>query len=111
MSSQGIVERANFLRDCVYYSHESAQAGYDVGAALIPPNKTDAGGTVDHLAWLLQVQLTGAQRQECVNYLNTDRNGTGNYADTWNFDDPVDRDKKIRGLLYILGQHPTYQLR
>jgi hypothetical protein len=111
LSSQGMVERANFLRDCIYYSHESAQSGYDVGLALVPANKTDAGNTVDHLAWLLQVDLEDDQRQACVDYLNTDRNGTGNFSDPWDFNDDLDRDKKIRGLLYILGQHPSYQLR
>ena len=111
LSSQALVERANFLRDCIYYSHESPQAGYDVGLALIPANKTGDGEVVDQLAWLLQVDLEPNQRQAAIDYLNTDRNGTGNFADPWNFNDPVDRDKKIRGLLYILGQHPTYQIR
>ncbi|MCB9931975.1 MAG: DUF1800 domain-containing protein [Planctomycetes bacterium] len=111
LSSQAMVERANFLRDCVYYSHEAPQNGYDVGVELVPANKTSDAEVVDHLAWLLQVELENGQRQVCIDYLNTDRNGTGNFADPWDFNDPVDRDKKIRGLLYILGQHPTYQIR
>ncbi|MCA8912059.1 MAG: DUF1800 domain-containing protein [Planctomycetes bacterium] len=110
LSSQALLERANFLRDCVYYSHESAQSGVDVGD-LIPGNKTSAPEVVDHLAWLLQVELEANQRQACIDYLNTDRNSGGNFSDPWNFQDPVDRNKKIRGLLYILGQHPSYQLR
>lgn len=111
LSSQGMVERANFIRDCVYYSGESPQQGYDVGLALVPPNRTADHEVVDHLAWLLRVELTQAQRQECIDYLNTDRNSSGDFADPWDFSDPVDRDKKVRGLLYILAQHPSYHIR
>ncbi|MBZ0137527.1 MAG: DUF1800 domain-containing protein [Planctomycetes bacterium] len=111
LSSQAMLERSNFLRDCVYYSHESPQSGLDVGLALVPANRTNDNEVVDHLAWLMQVQLQPDQRQECIDYLNTDRNSSGNFADPWDFNDAVDRDKKVRGLLYILGQHPTYQIR
>ena len=111
LSSQAMLERTNFLRDCVYFSHESAQSGLDVGLSLVPSNRSQADEVVDHIAWLLQVQLQPDQRQECIDYLNTDRNGSGNFDDPWDFNDASDRDKKIRGLLYIMGQHPTYQIR
>ncbi len=111
LSSQALVERANFLRDCVYYRNEAPQAGYDVGKELIPPNMRSAGGVVEQLAFLMQVQLTAAQRAECLDYLNTDQNSTGVFADPFDFGDPDDRDKKVRGLLYILGQHPSYQIK
>jgi uncharacterized protein (DUF1800 family) len=111
LSSQAMVERANFLRDCVAYSNEAPQAGYDVGQALILPNESSDAQVVDRLTFLLQVTLTPAQRTECMAYLNTDRNASGNFAQPWNFNDGVQRNKKIRGLLYILGQHPTYHLR
>lgn len=81
LSSQAMVERANFLRDCVYYSHEAPQSGYDVGLALVPPNRSSAEDTVDHIAWLLQVELEAGQRQAAIDYLNTDRNSSGNFAD------------------------------
>ncbi|MCC7509583.1 MAG: DUF1800 domain-containing protein [Planctomycetes bacterium] len=110
LSSQAMVERANFLRDCVYYRNEAPQAGYDV-STLIPPNQTADWEVVDRLAFILQVELNPAQRAECITYLNTDRNSGGNFAQPWNFNDAVQKEKKIRGLLYILGQHPTYQLR
>lgn len=111
LSSQGLVERANFLRDCIHYSHESPQSGYDVGLALIPANRTHDAGVVEHLAWLLQVTLQDDQRQACIDYLNSDRNSGGVIAQPWDFGDSVQRNKKIRGLLYIMGQHPTYQIR
>lgn len=111
LSSQAMLERANFLRDCVYYSHESAQSGYDVGLAIVPANRTQDHEVVDHIAWLLQVELQPDQRQACIDYLNTDRNSSGDFPDPWDFYDATDRDKKIRGLLYIMGQHPTYQIR
>ncbi|MBE7491441.1 MAG: DUF1800 domain-containing protein [Planctomycetes bacterium] len=111
LSSQGMLERANFLRDAVYYRNEAPQAGYDVGT-LIPPNMQSADQVVQRLAWLLQVSPTPAQAAEYVDYLNTDRNGSGTIiAQPWNINDPVQREKKLRGLLYIMGQHPTYAIR
>lgn len=110
LSSQAMVERANFLRDCVYYRAEAPQVGYDV-STLILPNETADWQVVDRLAFLLQVKLTAAQRDECILYLNSDRNSGGVFSQTWDFGDAVQKEKKIRGLLYILGQHPTYHLR
>lgn len=110
LSSQAMVERANFLRDCVYYRNEAPQAGYDV-STLILPNETGDAQVVDRLAFLLQVTLNAAQRDECILYLNSDRNSSGVFSQPWDFTDAVQKEKKIRGLLYILGQHPTYHLR
>jgi hypothetical protein len=110
-SAQGMLERANYLRDAVFYKNEAPQAGYDVGA-LIDPLKTTDVEVVDQLAARLRVTLTPAQHAEAVDYLNTDRLGNGTIiAQAWNFGDAVQRDKKIRGLLYILGQHPSYTIR
>jgi hypothetical protein len=110
LSSQAIVDRANFLRDCVYYRNEAPQVGFDVGTLVVPGEDTDAE-VVDRFAYLLQVTLTAPQRDECILYLNSDRNASGNFSQPWDFTNAVQKEKKLRGLPYILAQHPTYQLR
>lgn len=110
LSSQGLIERANFLRDCNFYKTDPGQTGYDAGS-LIPSGQTGDAQVVDHLCWLLNVRLETAQRDRCILYLNQDRNTTSVVSQPWDFSNATQRDKKIRGLLYILGQHPTYQLR
>ncbi len=110
-SSQGLLERANSLRDSVYYRNEAPQAGYDV-STLLQPGATQDFQVVTRFAWILQVTLNTAQFNECIDYLNTDRNGAGAIiSQPWDPNDPVQREKKLRGLLYILGNHPTYAIR
>lgn len=114
LSSAAMVERANLLRECVYRSSEAPQAGYDVAVLLPNPpvGFPTADKTVDHFAWMLNIQLNSAQRQDCIDYLNTDQNGAGSvFSDPWDWNDPAMVNKKVRGLLYILGQHPSYHLR
>ena len=111
LSSQGMLERANFLRDAVFYRNDPPQAGYDVGT-LIPPNMTADFQVVQRLAWLLQITPNQLQIDEYIDYLNTDRTGAGAIiAQPWNITDAVQREKKLRGLLYIMGQHPSYAIR
>ncbi len=111
LSSQAMVERANFLRDSVYYRNDAPQQGYDVATLILPGEDSDAQ-VVDRLAFLLQVQLTPAQRDECILYLNSDKNNQSvTVSQPWDITDSTQKEKKLRGLLYILGQHPTYQLR
>jgi hypothetical protein len=94
----------------VYYRNEAPQVGFDVGTLVVPGEDTDAE-VVDRFAYLLQVTLTAPQRDECILYLNSDRNASGNFSQPWDFTNAVQKEKKLRGLLYILAQHPTYQLR
>ena len=58
------------------------------------------------------VGIEDVERAECVIYLNTDRDNTGaTISDPWDPTDTTQLDKKGRGLLYIMAQHPTYHLR
>lgn len=110
LSSQGFLERTNFLTDCVRYANEAPQAGYDVGDLIVPGETSDAE-VVDRLAYLLQVRLTADQRDECILYLNSDANASSVISQPWDFDNATQRSKKIRGLLWILAQHPDYHQR
>jgi len=67
---------------------------------------------VDALALLLGVPLEPAERTRLAEYLDTDRQSDGTaVADPFDPNDPDHIDERIRGLLYILGQHPTYMVR
>ena len=113
LSAQGMVNRANFTREVIYDRNDQASAGYDVKALLPeseePPTAEEA---LDAIAWKLRVTLDEMERTDLIHYLNTHREGDG--SDT---DDPFDQatpervDMRVRGLLYILAQHPSYSIR
>src|SRR5690606_34192354 len=107
LSAHGMLERANFLRDCNFNHAHPPQAGWD-GADLLVTGQDSDAEVVDRLAWLLQVTLESSQRQLAIDYLNEDRNAGGVISQPWDPTSAVQRDKKIRGLLYILGLHSTY---
>jgi hypothetical protein len=65
---------------------------------------------------LLRIDWGADERQACIDYLNFDRVTTDDgkertIPDPFDGNAPEQIDKKIRGLLYILAQHPSYQLR
>lgn len=110
--SQAVVERGNFARTCVTHRNTDAQTGLDLRALLPQGATTTAAATVDALAALLRVRLTPADVTALTAYLNTQRQSNGTVVDS-PFDASVDTqiDERVRGLLYILAQHPTYQVR
>lgn len=114
LSSSGMVERANFIRDSIVNrTFQGDTAGNaKVEALLLPPGQRSDVEVVDRLAQVLNIRITDAERQEYVNYLNTDRDGTGTViTDPWDPTDATQMDKKGRGLIYIMAQHPTYHIR
>jgi uncharacterized protein (DUF1800 family) len=113
LSAQGMVDRANLLNYLTEQA-EPLQGELNIFAlALLPAPDAAAGPTVDALAQRLDIPLTPAERTECVTYLDTERDEGGNVTpDPF---DPVnntrDAESRVRGLLWILGQHPQYQVR
>ena len=67
---------------------------------------------VDRLAELLNVKPTTVQRNAYIDYLNTYRTWGGVVSNS-----PFDGanadhiSERVRGLLWILAQHPDYQVR
>ena len=113
LSAQAMVERTNFVSDCVTHRGQDVQTGLDLRATLLPNGgTTTAPQTVDALALLLRVPLTPADHQICVDYLNTQRNGAGAVSPS-PFDAANDThiDERVRGLLYVLAQQPLYHVR
>ena len=113
LSAQGMVDRANLL-NYITEQAESIQTGLGVTALdLLPTPAATSAATVDALAERLNVQLGAAERTELITYLDTERDNAGNVT-TVPFDpggDAPEAERRVRGLLWILGQHPTYQTR
>ena len=113
LSAQGMIDRANML-NYVCEQAESIQQTLGYAALdLLPAPDADSAATVDALALRLNVTLDAAQQTELVTYLDTERASNGTVSD-----DPFDpqgnaaeAERRVRGLLWILGQHPTYQTR
>ncbi len=111
-SAQALVERANYVRDCITHRGTDVQAGLDLRALLPAGAGTDAPGTVDALAALLRIPLSAADRATLIDYLGTQRQSNGTVvASPFDASNPTHVDERVRGLLYVLAQHPAYHLR
>ena len=113
LSAQGMVDRANIL-NYVTEQSETLQTNLGLTAlALLPAPDANGAATVDALSQRLRVTLSAAERTTLVTYLDTERNNAGTVTPS-PFDpqgDPPEAERRVRGLLWILGQHPTYQTR
>lgn len=114
LSAHGMVERANLLRDAIGDSDSIAEQGVhglDL-RALLPAGTPTSTEVVDAAALLLGVTLTPAERTRLAEYLDTSRASNGMVTpDPFDAANPDHIDERIRGLFYILGQHPTYMVR
>jgi uncharacterized protein (DUF1800 family) len=111
LSAQGMLDRANLVEACIADRANQAAAGIDP-ADLLPPGTPTSSETVDALAALLRVTLSPADHTACVTYLDTHRQNDGTVVPS-PFDptNPQHVDERVRGLLYVLANHPTYQIR
>ncbi len=65
------------------------------------------------MALRLNVTLGAAERGDCITFLDTKRSDDGTVTPD-PFDPtgaPTTADNRMRDLLWILAQHPTYQIR
>jgi uncharacterized protein (DUF1800 family) len=97
-SGQNMADRANFLDACIT---ETVATPID---AILPPagQRTDAQ-IVDALVSVLGPTLRDDERQRCIDHLNS--NGPFDGTSQAQIDD------RVRGLLYVLAQLPSYQVR
>jgi uncharacterized protein (DUF1800 family) len=113
LSAQAMVERTNYVADCVTHRNADVQVGLDLRTRCLQNGAaTTADQAVDSLSWLLRVPLGAADHQICVEYLNTQRSSTGVISPS-PFDAANDThiDERVRGLLYVLAQNPLYHVR
>jgi hypothetical protein len=111
LSAQGMIDRTNHVRNCITARTLQAGLGIDAAALLPSPNATSAE-VVDALADRLKVVLAPPEHDRCVEYLDTQRLGDGTVVpDPFDPTNATDIDERVRGLLYVLAQHPTYLVR
>jgi uncharacterized protein (DUF1800 family) len=108
LSAQALTDRTNFLRTAITARTFQQGLGIDA-AALLPSPTATAPEVVDALAARLDVTLTTTERTRLVEYMDTQRRNDGTVFDD-PFDPATDVDERVRGLLYVLGQHPTFHV-
>ncbi len=111
LSSQNMLDRGNAILDCIRDRTDQTAAGISV-AALLPTPTATADQVVDAFIDLLHVAPTAAERTTYIAYLNSSA-GAGGVPTTSPFNpaDATHLSERVRGLLYILAQHPTYAVR
>jgi uncharacterized protein (DUF1800 family) len=102
-SAQNMADRANFLDTAVNDTARQATVGINVATILPPVGQRQSGQVVDAVASLLDVALVAAERQLLVDFLEKPTPFDGSSQ--------AQLDDRVRGLLYIMAQHPQYELR
>jgi len=104
LSAAGMVERANLARRLIGERTFQTNNSY---AVRMPTGTPDAAAVVDHFAVLLAVRLSDAERTTLVTYLNSNVLGSGAVQeDAFDANNAVDISCRVRGLIYILANHP-----
>ncbi|NJN14695.1 MAG: DUF1800 domain-containing protein, partial [Planctomycetes bacterium] len=105
MGSQTMVERYNFLNFAVMQLDLVPQID-----PLVPPvGQRGATALVDHIAGLLDTQLSGNARTEAIAYVNSYLNPANGAPLPYNPADTQHVKTKARGLLYLIAQYHDAQ--
>lgn len=106
------IELPNFVNELITNRRDQNDAGYDIGAALQPENATGPAEVIDHVAELLGVELDATERAELVAFMNVqiDRDGEETPL-TYTPQNEDHQNRKLRNLLWILCQHPSFQVK
>jgi uncharacterized protein (DUF1800 family) len=107
LSAQGMVDRANLGNAILVDRVTQQQNGFNL-ATLLPPLPATTAQIVDHLALMLNVTITASERALYVTYLDTTTAGA---PSVFNPANATQIDQRLRGLLYVLTQHPTFAVR
>ena len=104
LSAAGMVERANLARRLIAERTFQSNNNY---AVRMPAGTPDAAAVVDHFAALMAIRLSDAERTTLIDYLDSNVQGNGNVQpDPFDPNDPQDVNNRVRGLIYILANHP-----
>jgi len=97
LSVQSMADRANFLETEI----GSATVSVNVANVLAPAGQRDPGTVVDGVAAMFDVILTNDERTIGINYLGS----------SFQSAPQATVESKVRGLLAIYAQQPTYEIR
>ena len=102
-SGQNLADRANFLDAVIADTARQSSVGINVANILPPPGQRSSAEVVDWLAAMFGLTLRADERLTCIGYLDN--------GGTFDGTSQTQIDKKVRGLLCILAQHPSYEIR
>ena len=109
LGAQNTIERANLVDECVD-DRQGFQSNEGINVADLLPSPTATGAeVVDALIARLRVDVTASERDLMVTYMDSDNDAN----DPEPFD-PTNANmvnEKVRGVLWVLSQHPTYHVR
>ena len=104
LSAAGMVERANLARRLIGERTFQSNNNYTVA---MPSGTPDAAAVVDHFAELMAVRLSDEERTTLITYLDSNVLSNGDVqVDAFDPADPQDINNRVRGLIYILANHP-----
>jgi hypothetical protein len=106
MAAQSQLERFNFVTRAI---EELDDVALDIDPLLPPAGQRSPQELVDHLAALLDVQLSGSARTEMTDYVTTQNVGTAESPNfvPFSFDPGNDAHlkMKVRGLVWMIAQY------
>ena len=107
---QQMVDRANATNFILGQRTFQTGLGISVGA-LLPPGTPTTGEVVDALVAHLNLTVTQAEHDQYAAYLDSQVVAGVVTPDPFDPASASDVNLRVRGLLYVLSQHPTYPIR
>lgn len=111
-SAAAMVNRTNLAYTIVGDTTRQRNAGIEIAAILPPVPERTAAAVLDTLENLMRVTLTDGERASLIDYLNTVRQSNGTVVPSpFDGSNQTHLDERVRGLVYILAQHPTFHVK
>ena len=106
-SAQGMIDRANML-EFILHDSKGLQDALNIDLRdILPPAPATTGDIVDALALRMRVDLSPTERTSLITYMDSDYNNGTITTEVFDRTNQDHIDERVRGVLYILGQHPT----
>jgi uncharacterized protein (DUF1800 family) len=104
LSAAGMVERANLVRRLIGERTYQTTNSFVIN---MPAGTPDAAAVVDHFAAMLAIELSVEERATLITYLDTNVPSAGvEQPDPFDPANAQDISNRVRGLVYILANHP-----
>jgi uncharacterized protein (DUF1800 family) len=103
------VEMPNFVNELLTNRNNQEEQGYDIAASLQPADANGPEPVVDYLAQLLGVVLDDTDRAMMIDFMNVHFGNDGEQTPLNYTPQNTDhQSRKLRNLLWIMTQHPTF---
>ncbi|MHC4452856.1 MAG: DUF1800 family protein [Planctomycetota bacterium] len=102
LSSQGMVERTNFITFAIEYLDDFAT---QIEPLIPPVGQRSPTQLVDHIATVLDVQLSGNARSKAIAYVTTQESNGQTVAFAYDQTNAEHVKMKTRGLLFLIAQY------